>query len=362
MTRKGKALLAAVAGLAAAAWALGTAPAATRPLTRVVIGSSTRVKSPGFSNLWIGKYLGFYEEEGIEHDVFSAEGHAQNLQLLFRNEVHLAVGAQDSVFQSAARGEHLPVKFVCSYMRGIIYQLAARPDDPAREIKDLRGRKIGVASLAHAGLLYAKTVLRDAGIDPEREAQFVAVGSGPQAGQALQRGEVDALAHWDVEYANLENLGFKFRLLPQPPSVREMYAGHTLATSEEFLRMHRDAVVRGLRALVKSIIVFNENPEAATRIHYQMYPELIPKGRPFEETIRVGTRITQVRVPLMRKEAGRVNRWCEFHPEAWRAYVKFLGLEGKVDPAQFYTNDLVADVNNFDEAKVIAQARALLIR
>ncbi len=259
MTHKGKALLVGAAGLAAAAWALGGAVAATRPLTRVVIGSSTRVKSPGFSNLWIGKHLGFYEEEGIEHDVFSAEGHAQNLQLLFRNEVHLAVGVQDSVLQSAARGERLPVKFVCSYMRGIIYQLAVRPDDPAKEIKDLRGKRVGVASLAHAGLLYAKTVLREAGIDPDRDAQFVAAGSGPQAGQALQRGDVDVLAHWDVEYANLENLGFKLRLLPQPASVREMYAGHTLATSEEFLRTNRDAVARGLRALVKSLIVFNEN-------------------------------------------------------------------------------------------------------
>lgn len=39
-----------------------------------------------------------------------------------------------------------------------------------------------------------------------------------------------------------------------------------------------------------------------------------------------------------------------------------LGLEGRADPAQFYTNDLVAEVNAFDEPKAIARARALVIK
>ena len=62
---------------------------------------------------------------------------------------------------------------------------------------------------------------------------------------------------------------------------------------------------------------------------------------------------------MMDAYTGKVDgKWGAFRPEAFRDYARFLGVPADApDPAPLWTNDLIAEINNFDEAAVIAKAR-----
>lgn len=345
---------------APAATALAS-PAAQKPaaLERVVIATSTRTRSPGFSNMWIGRGFGFYEELGLDAVIEGTSGHNENLQLLLSDQVNLSVGVQDTVLAAQAKGEVMPVVFPCNYLRGIIYRVVVKPDSPVKSFGDLAGKRVGVQSLAAASVNYVKFAMRAANADPE-SVSFVAVGTGQQAAVALGR-DVDALATSDVEQVQFGNLGVQVRMLAQPPAVENLTAGHVFAFHKPWYDRHKSEVVRTLQGMIKSIILMLENPEAAVRMSFKMYPESVPMGKPLDEAVKDAVEEIKVRAPLLAKERGQVKRWCEFAPDAWKDYTALLGLEGKADPSVFYTNELIEQINNFDQEQFRQWARSVKV-
>lgn len=356
----------AVLGLAALTAALllvwTAAEAPSRDLTRVRLTINSKVLVPGIANLWVGQYLGYFAAEGIEPQWATSEGAGQNFQLLLTGATDIALGIQDPILIRAAKGEDPTLIMVYNYNRGIIYRLGVKPESTIREVAQLKGRKIGILSFAHPGLIYAKIVLRDAGLDPEKDVEYLVVGQGAPAGKALYDGAVDVLAYWDFHWLQLEGMGFKVRLLPQPTAVEDIRAGHALAVRRDYLEKNRSLLAGFLRAVAKGTVFTLENPEAAVRIHFKMFPESIPKGVDFETAVRRATAEVVTRAPLLRKEMGGLRFFGEFGREAWLGYAKFLALAGKVDPARYYTNDLIREANDFDVEKIRRQASGFTLR
>jgi NitT/TauT family transport system substrate-binding protein len=326
-------------------------------LAKVVIATSTRSRNPGFSNMWIGKGLGLYAEDGIDLQVEGTSGHAENLQLLMTDQVNMSVGVQDTVLNAQAEGRMLPVVAPCNYLRGIIYHVIALPDSGIGDFAALAGKTIGVQSLSSAVVPYVKFALANVDVDPS-SVSFIAVGTGQQAAVALTQKRIDALATSDVEAAQFDALGVDFDMLDQPKVIADMAAGHVFAFHKPWYDAHKDLVVKTVQDQIKSIIFMLENPEAAVRVSFKMYPESIPEGVPLDQAVADAVTIIKVRAPLIEKESGDVKRWCEFSPEAWKNYTSMIGLEGKADPSKFYTNELIDEINDFDEAGFREWARA----
>ncbi|HEX7055394.1 MAG TPA: ABC transporter substrate-binding protein [Burkholderiales bacterium] len=329
--------------------------------TAAVIATSSRSRNPGYSNMWIGKGFGIFEKDGIDATIYGANGHAESLQLLLTDRVTLSVGVQDTVLKAMAEGRQLPVVAACDYTRGIYNQVIVREDSPIKSFAELSGHKVGVASLAAQQLPFTRFSVASVGGDPD-SIEFIAVGGGQQAAIALTSGKVDALASFDVAVAQLRQQGAKVRILENPPAVKKTIAGQVFAFHKPWYEAHKDAAVRLLQGMVKSMILAVENPEAAVRMSFKMYPESVPNGVPFETAVRQGVELLKVRAHLYRKDVGDMHRWCEFSPEAWQSYVDLIGLKGKVDPAKFYTNELVDRINDFDEAAFRKWARSLKVQ
>lgn len=342
--------------LAGAAW-LADALAAD---TAAVIATSSRSRNPGYSNMWIGKGFGIFEQQGIDATIFGANGHAESLQLLLSDRVTLSVGVQDTVLKAMAEGRQLPVVAACDYTRGIYNEVVVRQDSAIRSFAELSGHKVGVPSLSAQQLPFTRFSVASVGGNPD-SLQFIAVGIGQQAAIALTSGKVDALASFDVAVAQLQQQGAKIRVLENPPAVEKTIAGQVFAFHRPWYEANKDAVVRLLQGMIKSMILAVENPEAAVRMSFKMYPESIPNGVTFETAVKQGVDLLKVRAGLYRKNVGDMHRWCEFSPKAWDSYVDLLGLKGKVDPSKFYTNELVDRVNDFDEAAFRQWARNLKV-
>ena len=59
-------------------------------------------------------------------------------------------------------------------------------DGPIKDVKDLKGKTVGVFSLATGGIAFMKSYMRANGMDPDKDIQLVAVGLGAPPIEALR--------------------------------------------------------------------------------------------------------------------------------------------------------------------------------
>ena len=309
----------------------------------------------GASYLWVGKELGYFAEEGIDLQIQPSQGSTQALQVLVSEQVDSNSPAPDALIAAAARGQIVPVKAVHLYVPRLHLIPAVKADSPIQTAADLKGRTIGVFSNAHAGVNYIKKYAAEAGLDPEKDLQLLPVGQGLQAAEALTSNKVDILALWDTTYRAMEENGYKLKLLPQSKLGNELFA-IVLVVHENTLKNRPKETAGWLRAVNKTIVFALENPEAASRLHYRMFPETKPKGKSDEQIIKEGASALRARAPQLAPHNEKMRG--EFNEVGWRAWIRFMGADDKLkDPTLFYTNELIVAANQFDHDAIKRFAR-----
>lgn len=326
---------------------------------KVVIGVSSRSFNPGFSNMWIGIPIGLYGA-AIAPSAVGTQGAAENLQLMLSGAVNMGTGIQDVLLAAQAEGRTLPVVIPCVYVRGMIHRVSVLPDSPIKTFADLAGKTVGVPTLAAGQVPYLKYAAKAAGLAPDA-VRTVAVGYGQQAAVSLTTRQVDALAHIDVDVARLGSLGIKTRELAQPESMRDAAVAYVFAFTKPWFASNKATATELLKGMIRAMVVMLENPEAAVRISYHMYPEGVPSGVSLDKAVQDALLTIKARAPAIDPQLSASKKWCDFSPDAWKQYVGVLGLEGRADASKFYTDELIGTLNNFDEAKLRQWARDLKV-
>lgn len=88
-------------------------------------------------------------------------------------------------------------------------QLVARAEAGIRDVKDLKGRKIAVASFTStSGFVWPANLLADNGLDPQKDVTWVNAGGHDKAILAVYNGEVDAAFTFKDARNNFKNEPF----------------------------------------------------------------------------------------------------------------------------------------------------------
>jgi len=108
------------------------------------------------------------------------------------------------------------------------------------------------------------------------------------------------------------------------------------------------------------------NPEAAVRILWDVYPQTKPTGKDEATALRDDVKTLEARIRNWKLDKAGVSRWGENSETNYAAYSAFLQKWGvvkeKVPASDLVTNDLVSEVNDFDQAMVSAEARTYKTR
>jgi len=323
---------------------------------RVIFPSQSRAPAT-VSPYTIAMKMGYFAEEGLDVDYVPSDGSVQAAQITGAGQAEFGIATAEGVVAAAGRGTDIGVVYVYMIYHEPIFGLAVKKDSPVRSARDLKGRIIGVASMGSAGLPSAKAMLREEGLDPDKDASYVAVGIGAVAGKALEDGRVDALALWDEQYAIMQTLGFAFNELAFTENYRKL-SGAGILVRRDYLARNRARVIGFCRAIAKATVFGMANPEAAVKINWEVFPESKPKGVDEAKALRDAIFVFKRRAAKWDPNLGQDKRLGATTPEEWRAYLTFLNLEGKVDITRIYALDLIDEVNRFDKAKVQEQARA----
>src|SRR5207247_5839004 len=93
-----------------------------------------------------------------------------------------------TTLNAAVRG--LPVKLIMVYNDRPLFSLMSRPE--IRSMKEMKGKILGIASLTSGESFLSRRLLKEAGVDPEREVTLRTIGNTPDRLAALRSGLVDA--------------------------------------------------------------------------------------------------------------------------------------------------------------------------
>jgi NitT/TauT family transport system substrate-binding protein len=348
----------AVAAAAALLLTLGLAQPAAGQVTKLKIGWCARTISAAAAPFAVAAKLGWLRQEGIDVELLPLPGSTDCVKNVAVREVDFSLPSVEPL--AIGRPQGIRAKIFYTAYQGNIYGIAVPADSPIQTFADLRGKRIGVISMASAGVLVARELARSAGLDPDADVTVVVAGEGAQTAAMVRGKQVDALSQFDTQYAMVENAGVKLRVLDTRTIDR--FPSNGFLALEETLRTRRKEAVALARSYAKGTVFAIANPEAAIRILWEVYPQTKPTGKDEATALRDDARVLQARAQNWRLEKAGVQRWGENSEANYGAYADFMLKTGIIKQAvsarDLVTNELIDEINRFDPEKVAAEARA----
>jgi len=338
----------------AVALAAETSALAQAPRKVVIVHGSQQIEitHPG---LYLGGVLGFSQQEGIDLTAQTTQGSQQALQLLAAGRADFVQVTTETVINAKDQGVN--ARIVYSAVNHYNSQIATLADGPVRDVKDFKGKQIGVFSLSSGSVPYLKAVLKESGLDPEKDVTMVPTGAGAPALQALNSGTIAALSLWAGAFAVFENQGAKLKIFTSKDLSTA--PGHVLATTDEYIRQNPEIVAKVGRIYAKSAVFAMANPEAAV----QAYWKALPQNRPpevNEKVMKEQQHILQVGLRDMRVEDRTDKRWGWNDPSGLAVLQKYLVDNGArqtmVPDEELFTNEFVDEYNRFDAEAIRTMA------
>jgi NitT/TauT family transport system substrate-binding protein len=185
--------------LAIASALLPGAPAAASDRIRIA------VSNPNMPNLTaaVAQKHGFFKGENLDAEIIRMN---PNVAV-----TALATGDVDycQLFGAVVGGAMagLPVRIVAGYLDNWPMTLIAQPEINA--LNDLRGKTLGISSFGATPDVAARLMIKQAGIDPEKEIKILALGSDAARLTALKQRVVDVVVISPPADTQMEKQGYK---------------------------------------------------------------------------------------------------------------------------------------------------------
>lgn len=309
----------------------------------------------------VAKFLGYYEQEGLDVELVAVGGSNEvAIQIAAGNgDVGEATPAQAVIGMQENASAPLDLRYFYNAGYRNIWSISVPADSTVKSIADLRGKKIGVTALGSAGTTYGKAYIRSGGLDPESDVTFVPIGAGSQAVAAIKQKIVDAIVFWDAANIRFELNGIPLRALKLDEKLEALPDVSILARND-VIRDRPKMVTGFARAVSKALDFTLANPAAAVLITWKMYPESRPKESDPEKALAQGLKISQHRMAgwTNKKTNGKNGLFIE---EDWKNLGDFLLREKQiaqpVPTSRMYTNAFIDEINNYDRAAIVRQAK-----
>lgn len=192
----------------------------------------------------VGNDRGFFQKEGLIVEPIRINSAPTTYQALISGDVHAAVGAPTGLLPSYAQGAD--VVALGSWDNLVPYVWVTR--EKITDIRELRGKKVGVNRAGSKPWLIIHVLLQDAGLDPVKDLALLQMGGGSQERvSALMRGGIDAtLADALLEPIMVKRGFFVLRGKPTPfmnapIAAKRSYLAGQRSTMKKFVKAFSDA-------------------------------------------------------------------------------------------------------------------------
>ncbi len=223
---------------------------------------------------YVAKDLGIYGKHGLDVSLLDFRAAPDATAALFSGAVDLMSNSPGNMMLVNSRGRDLVAvvdNFPAPVWSLVVGKDVAIPGKAAGYpalMRDLKGKKIGVPAIGSDGHNFARRFLRDAGMDPEKDVTFLAVGLGPDAVAAFKVGQLDAVMAIEPVQTVLEALGGKVVLDLLADKTIPEFASWTSSVYHS-TRAHADKnaeMMKRFQAAQEEAIAFVRDPANAEKV------------------------------------------------------------------------------------------------
>ncbi len=211
--------------------------------------------SPFYIPVEVARQRGFFQDQNLDLKLIVTKSDVDRAALV-SGDIDYTLRVSSTVL-SAARG--LPVRVLFIGTTKPFWALVVRQD--INSAKELKGKVMGVGGMVGAHHLTSKVILRQNGLDPDRDVVFKVVGVGARL-PALLAGAMDGGLLDYAEAFRAKKAGLKM-LLNAADYHSTLSAG--LGANIKKLREQPDQVKRMLKANVQGLKAMRENREATLK-------------------------------------------------------------------------------------------------
>jgi NitT/TauT family transport system substrate-binding protein len=217
------------------------------------------VSNPNMPNLTaaLAQKKGFFRDEHLDAEIIRMN---PNVAI-----TALAAGDIDycQLFGAVVGGAiaGLPVRIVAGFLDNWPMTLIAQPEYKA--LKELKGKTLGISSFGSTPDVGARMMLKQAGLDPEKDIKVLALGSDAARLTALKQRVVDVVVISPPADSQMEKQGYTilaraYELFSFP------YLG--LGTHTKKIKDKPEEIRRAIKATIRANRLIRENREEAVRI------------------------------------------------------------------------------------------------
>ena len=228
--------------------------------TRIVMAVGGKA-SLGYLPLTISEQLGYFKAEGLDLEIHDLGTGVRASQAVVSGAADVCSGTFARTIELQFKNQSVQSFVIQARTPQIALGVSTRNMPHYKNVADLRGRKIGVASLGSSSYFTAAWVLARFDLKPS-DVSFVEVGSATSALVALRSGHIDAISHTDPVMTMLEQKG-DVKIIAETRTLKgtvDVYGGPMPSTclysSSDFIQKNpntcqalANAIVHGLKWL-----------------------------------------------------------------------------------------------------------------
>ena len=200
---------------------------------------------------------GFFQKEGLTVEPIRINSAPTTYQALISGDVHAVAGAPTGLLPSHAQGAD--VIALGSWDNLVPYIWVTR--DKISDVRELRGKKVGVNRAGSKPWLIIHVLLQDAGLDPAKDLTLLQMGGGSQERvAALMRGGIDATLADALFEPIMKKRGFSILRTKTTP-----FMNAPIAAKRSYIASHRPAMKKFVKAFADATRYMIDNRAGTLR-------------------------------------------------------------------------------------------------
>lgn len=230
-----------------------TGAQANKELTKVVFAECAR--SEGWLPVHLAQTLGFFEEEGLDPEFITYKDGPLALMGLLNGDAEFCIIGFEPVLMAYEKGQSS--KVIMTTLDSQPYTFVSRPE--LTSAADFKGKVVFAGMPGSAPYFFVKTILRNAGVDPDKEVTFASLEYGAEL-VAINRGQIDGAYVRATRFKQIEEMGGRIILDATIPAKHkevygsEKYQAMSVQVRDDYIKEHPEIVQAFSNAVYKGIL------------------------------------------------------------------------------------------------------------
>jgi len=212
------------------------------------------VRGEGWLPVYLAQELGYFKDQGLEVEFVTYKDGPLAQMGLFNGDAQFCIIGSEPVLMAFEKGQGS--KLIMTTLISQPYTFVARPG--LTKVEDFKGKVVFGGMPGSAPYFFVKTVLRNAGLDPDKDVTFASLEYGAEIA-AMAKGDLDGAYVRATRIPQVVEAGETVLVNATDPEQHKkvygspLYEAMDVQTTDEFIKEHPETVQAFANAVAKAM-------------------------------------------------------------------------------------------------------------